>query len=398
MHCQSFLITLLAYLFPTSLSLSLPRFQKNSRSVKYPAPFALSVPRFQSARSPPLFSVATNPKVGEPALDATTPNRKTTSGREGLRYRSSDWYHNLLSLPKSFVLRRIWTQLMVNVLMTTVVTVAFKNGAPISIPMLGHELLGGFLGLLLVFRQNTAYDRFWESRVMWSEMSATVRTMAVTIVSHIRPKAPLAAEELVAHTAAFPDALAYTCLSRACPLAHNVKKLVLPGVDQTAQIEPAIVLCFRINDFLNQAIQEMGANRDPLDNFYVYDMSLQVTKLQGCLKACERLLNTPVPWSYSRHASRFLSVYMLTLPFAAVPKLGWLTIPVLAVACWCLLGIEEIGHLIEQPFVGTRNSKRARMTNPYDIGLPVFLLSNQARLDVESIAVLQPTMTQSPLT
>jgi predicted membrane chloride channel (bestrophin family) len=181
-------------------------------------------------------------------------------------------------------------------------------------------------------------------------------------------------------------------------LAQNVKQLVLPstqGVDQTVLIEPAIVLCFRIHEILNHAVQEMGAARDPLDNFYIWELGQQVTKLQGCLMACERILHTPVPWSYSRHASRFLSIYLLTLPFAAVPKLGWLTIPVLTITCWCLLGIEEIGHLIELPFVGNKNSYRARMTNPYDIGLPVLLLSDQAKLDVEKIAALQPTITQS---
>lgn len=52
--------------------------------------------------------------------------------------------------------------------------------------------------------------------------------------------------------------------------------------------------------------------------------------------------------------------------------------------------LHEQGHLIEQPFVGGGNTKRALLTKPYDIGLPVFILSNQARLEVESIAALRP--------
>ena len=60
---------------------------------------------------------------------------------------------------------------------------------------------------------------------------------------------------------------------------------------------------------------------------------------------------TAVPWSYSRHTSRFLTLWCGTLPLALVPLFGWLTIPVVMVICWCLFGIEEIGHLIEQPFV-----------------------------------------------
>ena len=90
--------------------------------------------------------------------------------------------------------------------------------------MLGHNLLGGFLGLLLVFRQNTAYSRFWDARCVWSQVAAKTRTMALEIVTHIRPKAPNSAKRLLTLVAAFPDALAYSCLGKIYPLAHNVKK------------------------------------------------------------------------------------------------------------------------------------------------------------------------------
>jgi putative membrane protein len=67
----------------------------------------------------------------------------------------------------------------------------------------------------------------------------------------------------------------------------------------------------------------------------------------GC---CERILKQPVPLSYSRHSSRFLSLYMLSLPFSLVASLGWLTIPVVSAICWSFVSIQEIGHFIEEPF------------------------------------------------
>lgn len=121
---------------------------------------------------------------------------------------------------------------------------------------------------------------------------------------------------------------------------------------------------------------------------------------------CEKILRTPVPWTYSRHTSRFLSFWMGTLPFALVGTLNkYLTVAVVAAASYCMFGIEEIGHLIEQPFLGDPLSgddqvwgivddddqepdllKRGRKTQPYDIGIPVCSLAVQMRNEVMLIA------------
>jgi predicted membrane chloride channel (bestrophin family) len=69
-----------------------------------------------------------------------------------------------------------------------------------------------------------------------------------------------------------------------------------------------------------------------------------------------------------------------------VNQLGWLTVPVVAAACWCLFGIEEIGHLIEQPFMGFREANRPSATYDYDMGLPVCAFANDIRAEVENIA------------
>jgi predicted membrane chloride channel (bestrophin family) len=260
--------------------------------------------------------------------------------------------------------------------------------------MLGHNLLGSFLGLLLVFRQNTAYSRFWDARCIWSTAAASCRAMAVSLVTQIRPHAPTSTETLLTLVAAFPDALAFTCLGGSYTLAHNVKKLVIPRAGIQTRLAPATVLCVMLQETIHACAQEFDrrepGSRGQLENLHLLGLSHEVDVLASSLKTCQRILNTPVPWSYSRHTSRFLTIYAATLPLAVVSTLGWLTIPVMTVLSWCLFGIEEIGHLIEQPFVGSGKTTRARMTEPYDIGLPVFILSNQARLEVEAIAAIQP--------
>lgn len=264
----------------------------------------------------------------------------------GLRYKTNDWYKNLLSLPSSFVLKRTYKHLLFNTIISIVVTVAYKRAAwasIISMPMDAHNLLGGFLGLLLVFRQNTSYSRFWDARCSWSLAAATTRTLAIDIVTDLRPRAPESAYKLLTLVAAFPDALAYACLKGSFPLAHNVKKLVIPRAPRS-NLAPATILCIMMQETIKQAVVEMGKVRDPLETLQITDLSANVNSLAVRLKECERILNTPVPWSYSRHASRFLSMYTATLPFAVVGTLGWMTIPVTAFLCWALFGIEEIGQ------------------------------------------------------
>ena len=114
-----------------------------------------------------------------------------------------------------------------------------------------------------------------------------------------------------------------------------------------------------------------------------------------------------MPLSYSRHTSRFLTIWCGTLPIALVKNLGWYTTPVVIVACWCLFGIEEIGHLIEQPFipsgaVSNENKKieegkkrksveknalqrRAEKTQPYDIGLPIGQFAGYIREEIRQL-------------
>jgi len=78
-------------------------------------------------------------------------------------------------------------------------------------------------------------------------------------------------------------------------------------------------------------------------------------ELVSCLGMCERILTTPIPLPYSRHTSRMLSIFCLTLPFILVKQIGFLVIPVTIAICWGLFSIEEIGHYIENPFYERAN-------------------------------------------
>ena len=90
---------------------------------------------------------------------------------------------------------------------------------------------------------------------------------------------------------------------------------------------------------------------------------------------CERILKTPIPFAYAVHIRQMLAIYVVTLPFALVGEMGWATIPTVAVVAFGMIGIEEAGNEIEDPFG----------TDPND--LPLEALCATIAKDVAALAI-----------
>lgn len=73
-----------------------------------------------------------------------------------------------------------------------------------------------------------------------------------------------------------------------------------------------------------------------------------ISHLSSYLSSCERLVKQPIPLSYSRHTSRFLFMFMYSLPLMLIPYLGVWTIPTMTSTFWAFVSIQEIGHFIEE--------------------------------------------------
>ena len=100
---------------------------------------------------------------------------------------------------------------------------------------------------------------------------------------------------------------------------------------------PPALLAMKITQLLDTAVSDNTAKSAEFYNLYMEQL---VGELVNCLGMAERILLTPVPASYSRHTSRFLSLYTLTLPFVLVHELELITVPAVAAICWTLFSIE----------------------------------------------------------
>ncbi|MCC7419488.1 MAG: bestrophin family protein [Planctomycetaceae bacterium] len=243
------------------------------------------------------------------------------------------------------------------------------HGISLAIPETAHSLVGVAMGLLLVFRTNASYDRFWEGRKQWGSIVNETRNMARNAVVCLKD-APDLARRCIAWTIVFPWVSMDRLRSignrkievdpKRGAIADPVKKIQAelerprsyPGLTEedlipvTQAKHAAVAASIRMTAVLDEA-RRRGVISDYL--FTHLDQNTQI--LIDCLGACERIHLTPMPYAYMVHLRRAVLVYCFTLPFAMLGKFNPFMVPVdTFVIAYVLLGIEEIGVEIEDPF------------------------------------------------
>jgi putative membrane protein len=204
------------------------------------------------------------------------------------------------------------------------------------------------LGLLLVFRTNTAYERFWEGRKCWGTLINTVRNLARQIWIAVEARTPddrQQKEAVLRMLVAFSVAMKLHL--RQEPVNEELAAL-LPA-NQYFKLKtmnnPPLEVAFWIGDYLQR---QHGRNQ--LNIFQLNAMHELLDIMVNMLGACERILRTPIPLAYVIHLKQLLLLYCLSLPFQMVAALGWWTGLAVALISFTLFGIEEIGIEIENPF------------------------------------------------
>ncbi|MCC3405980.1 MAG: hypothetical protein JGK17_10385 [Microcoleus sp. PH2017_10_PVI_O_A] len=219
---------------------------------------------------------------------------------------------------------------------------------PVSLPILSTIVPSIVLGLLLVFRTNTAYDRFWEGRRCWGTLIIAVRNLARQIWVSISDREPDDLENkksTLRLLVAF--AIAMKLHLRQEPISSEIEPYVLPQQYENLKRmnNPPLEIAFWIGDYLT--IQYEANN---LDVYRLSAMNQLVNNMIEALSGCERILRTPIPLAYAIHLKQLLLLYCLALPFQMVKDLTWGTAPVVGLISFALFGIEEIGIEIENPF------------------------------------------------
>ncbi|MGP1386492.1 MAG: bestrophin family protein [Thainema sp.] len=228
------------------------------------------------------------------------------------------------------------------------VSVLYQLGWPLSWPIESGIVPSIVLGLLLVFRTNTAYERFWEGRKLWGALVNTVRNLARQIwvaVDEQQPSDRRDKEETLLLLPAF--AIATKLHLRQTPINHELKQVLSPERLEHLQHmnNPPLEIAFWIADYLQHQ-----RDRNCLNTYQLTAMLHLLDLMVDVLGGCERILKTPIPFAYTIHLKQLLLIYCLSLPFPMVGDLQAWTGVVVALISFTVFGIEEIGIEIENPF------------------------------------------------
>lgn len=202
-----------------------------------------------------------------------------------------------------------------------------------------HGMLGFVISLLLVFRTNTAYDRWWEGRRMWGALVNNSRNFAIKLAvilqeekdrNYFRKMIPSYASVLHKH---LNDA------DTSQQLFDDVDLEIDHHKHKPNQV--AKKMFQKIND-LYETKKISG------DQLIILNAEIQsFTDICG---ACERIKNTPIPYSYSAFLKKFIFFYVMTLPFGYSFTLGYYVAPVVVFIFYVLASLELIAEEIEDPF------------------------------------------------
>jgi ion channel-forming bestrophin family protein len=261
--------------------------------------------------------------------------------------KKDNWFHIALRW-KGSVVPEVLPRSLLCGLFGVVIYILHLLNIKVSLPILGSIIPNIVLGLLLVFRTNTAYERFWEGRKAWGTLVNTVRNLSRQILVAISEQQPRDRQAKVAAVKLLPAfAIALKLHLRSEPVNAELEANL--SSEQFHRLKtmnhPPLEIAFWISSYLQEQAQQ-----DKLDRYQLSDMVQLLNYMIDVAGICERILRTPIPLAYSIHLKQLLMIYSLSLPFQMVDQLEWMTGPIVALISFTLLGIEEIGIQIEDPF------------------------------------------------
>ncbi|MVO08132.1 hypothetical protein GOQ30_03005 [Flavobacterium sp. TP390] len=207
-----------------------------------------------------------------------------------------------------------------------------------------HGMLGFVISLLLVFRTNTAYDRWWEGRKHWGALVNNSRNLAIKLSVILKEEQDKSFFKRI-----IP---AYASVLQKHLSDEDTAKMLFDGID--LEIDHHKHRPNQVAKILFRKIHELHLN-GTISGDQLIIINNEIQSFTDICGACERIKNTPIPYSYSSFIKKFIFFYIMTLPFGYVFNLGYYVIPVVVFIFYVLASLELIAEEIEDPFGNDAN-------------------------------------------
>ena len=262
-----------------------------------------------------------------------------------VQYNPKDWITFIFKFHKSDTFRQLIPMMLLigvysaGICYLEIHHFKLKDDSHVKNISIMHTTVGFVLSLLLAYRTNTAYDRWWEGRKLWGSLVNNSRNLAIKLSAilendadknYFRKVIPSYASILAKHLT-----------------NEEVGKVLFEGLDlkidhnKHKPNQVAKMIFNKINNLYK-------SNKISGDQLIILNAEIQsFTEVCG---ACERIKNTPIPYSYSAFIKKFIFFYVMTLPFGFVFSLGYYIVPVVIFIFYVLASLELIAEEIEDPF------------------------------------------------
>jgi ion channel-forming bestrophin family protein len=250
---------------------------------------------------------------------------------------------------KGSVIPAIWPRVLFCSAFAALICLLYYYKLPVANKSLANTIPAIVLGLLLVFRTNTAYERFWEGRKAWGTINNSVRNLSRQIWLAVEERRLDDRERKIAVLRLLPAyaiAMKLHLRGQGVTTAELAVDLSAAQLAQLAEVQvPPLEIAFWVGEYL-QSEQRRGT----IGLYQMSELQGIIGQMVDMLGVCERILRTPIPMAYAIHLKQLLLIYSLLLPSQLVIDLGWWSVPVVGLMSFTLFGIEAIGMEIENPF------------------------------------------------
>jgi putative membrane protein len=261
-----------------------------------------------------------------------------------IKYNPKDWFSLIFEFHKSDTLRKMMYVLIIYGFYSLAIVYIeldyIKFRSTISI----HSLVGFVLGLLLVFRTNTAYERWWEGRKLLGALVNTSRNLALKVDAFL-PK------DASAKRTFFAEMISNYCFSMKNHLRDKriASELVLSNDLTEDKFNSIDHLPNLIAEKIYGETKNMYNEKIITDNIYI-TIDNQVKEFTDIIGGCERIKKTPIPYSYNIFIKKIIFIYTMTLPIGLATTFEYWAIPISLFVLYVLVSLELLAEEIEDPF------------------------------------------------
>ena len=283
-----------------------------------------------------------------------------------IAYNPKDWYKLILSFHKSDTFRMLLPAIVGMAAFSTLFVYLglevwhFDYKSTIAV----HSILGFVISMLLVFRTNTAYDRWWEGRKLWGGFVNGSRSFSMKLAAMVPRSETRRAQALLSN-------YFFACKEHLRRSMSTKEWIEIPDQAVDKYTNASHVPNALLSDLVKEIVSMQ--RRGLLTETQVLMLNDELRSFAENFGACERIRTTPIPYSYSMFIKKIVFFYTITIPFGLLTEYGYWTVLVTSFVFYAFASLELLAEEIEDPFGDDAND------------LPTDEIANNIRKQIKEI-------------